>query len=76
MLWFKNILVYRLNKEIALSMDELEQQLFDLPFSHFRDCLTPLMQLKDGKWTIEKAIQYLDELRTEGYVDNSSYGFW
>ena len=57
-------------------LDELEQQLFDLPFSHFRDCLTPLMQLKDGKWTIEKAIQYLDELRTEGYVDNSSYGLW
>ncbi|MER1961430.1 recombination-associated protein RdgC [Proteus vulgaris] len=33
MLWFKNILVYRLNKEIALSMDELEQQLASLPFT-------------------------------------------
>lgn len=33
MLWFKNILVYRLNKEIALSMDELEQQLASLTFT-------------------------------------------
>ncbi|EMP4353543.1 recombination-associated protein RdgC [Proteus mirabilis] len=33
MLWFKNILVYRLNKEIALSMDELEQQLSSLAFT-------------------------------------------
>ena len=57
-------------------LDELEQQLFDLPFAHFKDCLTPLMQLKEGKWTVEKAIQYLDELRTEGYVDNSEYGLW
>lgn len=33
MLWFKNILVYRLNKEIALSMDELEQQLASSAFT-------------------------------------------
>ena len=33
MLWFKYILVYRLNKEIALSMDELEQQLASLAFT-------------------------------------------
>lgn len=33
MLWFKNILVYRLNKEIALSMDELEQQLSSFGFT-------------------------------------------
>lgn len=57
-------------------LDDLEQQLFDLPFSHFKDCLTPLMQLKDGNWPIETAIQYLDELRTEGFVDNSEYGLW
>lgn len=56
--------------------DELEQQLFDKPFSHFSDCLTSLMQLKDGKWPVQKAIQYIDELRTEGYVDNSEYGLW
>lgn len=55
---------------------ELEQQLFDKPFSHFRDCLTPLLQLKDGKWSADKAIQYIDELRTESYVDNSEYGLW
>ena len=56
--------------------NDLEQQLFDLPFSHFKDCLTPLMQLKDKNWPIETAIQYLDELRTEGFVDNSEYGLW
>ncbi|MFU9075518.1 recombination-associated protein RdgC [Proteus sp. LHD240705] len=33
MLWFKNILIYRLNKGIALSMDELEQQLASLAFT-------------------------------------------
>lgn len=55
---------------------ELEQQLFDKPFSHFRDCLTPLLQLKDSKWSAEKAIRYIDELRTKGFVDNSEYGLW
>lgn len=58
------------------NLPELEQQLFDKPFSHFKDCLTPLLQLKDGKWTVQKSIKYLDELREEGYVDNSEYGLW
>ena len=57
-------------------LEELEQQLFDKPFSHFRDCLTPLLQLKDGKWTVDKAIKYINELRTEGFIDNSEYGLW
>ena len=57
-------------------LNELEQQLFDKPFSHFRDCLTPLLQLKDRKWPVEKAIEYINELRTEGFVDNSKYGIW
>lgn len=57
-------------------IDELEQQLFDKPFSHFKDCLTPLLQLKEGKWNAGKAIQYIDELRTNGVVDNSEYGLW
>lgn len=55
---------------------ELEHQLFDKPFSHFRDSFTPLLQLKDSKWSAEKAIQYIDELRTKGFVDNSVYGLW
>ena len=57
-------------------LEELEQQLFDKPFSHFRDCLTPLLQLKDGKWTVDKAIKYINELRTEGFIDKSEYGLW
>ncbi len=56
--------------------DELELQLFDRPFSHFKDCLTPLMQLKDGKWSLDTALQFMHELFTEGYVDNSKYGLW
>lgn len=55
-------------------LDELEQQLFDKPFSHFRDILTPLIQLKDRKWTADKAIKYINELRTEGFIDNLEYG--
>ena len=55
---------------------ELEKQLFDRPFSHFMDSLTPLMQLKTGEWTVDRAIEYLDELREKGYIDNSEYGIW
>lgn len=56
------------------NLSELEQQLFDKPFSHFKDCLTPLLQLKEGKWTVQKSIKYLDELREVGYIENSDYG--
>lgn len=52
---------------------ELEQQLFDKPFSQFKDCLTLLLQLKAEKWSVDKAIHYIDELRTEGFVDDSEY---
>ncbi|MDC9592851.1 recombination-associated protein RdgC [Xenorhabdus sp. IM139775] len=33
MLWFKNLMIYRLNREIALSADELEKQLSPLAFT-------------------------------------------
>ena len=56
--------------------EELEKQLFDKPFAHFRDCLTPLEQLKDNKWSAEDAVSYLKELRTNGFVDNAEYGLW
>ena len=52
---------------------ELENQLFDKPFAHFRDCLSPLMKMKDGEWNSEYAIKYLTELREQGYVDNQKY---
>ena len=54
--------------------NELEQQLFDKPYAHFRECLTALLQLKDGKWDVDTAIHYINELRTEGFVDNLEYG--
>ena len=55
---------------------ELENQLFDEPFAHFRDCLSPLMKMKDGEWNAEYAIKYLTELRKNGYVDNQEYNLW
>lgn len=55
---------------------ELENQLFDKPFAHFRDCLSPLMKMKDGEWNAEHAIKYLTELRENGYVDNQEYNLW
>lgn len=55
---------------------ELEKQLFDKPFAHFRDCLSPLMKMKDGEWNVEEAIKYLTELREKGYVDNQKYNLW
>lgn len=55
---------------------ELENQLFDKPFAHFRDCLSPLMKMKDGEWDSEYAIKYLTELRENGYVDNREYKLW
>lgn len=58
------------------NLRELEQQLFDIPFSHFQTCLTPLMQLKDGKWDADIAISYYDELWDAGVIDNSKYGLW
>ena len=58
------------------NLTELEQQLFDKPFSHFKDSLSALLQLKERKWTATKAIQYLYELKEKGYADNSEYGLW
>ena len=65
-----------LPQQLLSNPGELEQQLFDMPFSHFKDSLTPLMQLKTGEWTVDRAIEYLDELREKGYIDNSEYGIW
>lgn len=55
---------------------ELENQLFDKPFSDFGDCLSPLMKMKEGEWNAEYAIKYLTELREKGYVDNQEYNLW
>jgi len=56
--------------------NELEKQLFDMPFAHFKDCLSPLMKMKNGGWSSEIAIKYLTELREYGYVDNQAYNLW
>lgn len=63
-----------LSQQLLDNTTELERQLFDRPFSQFRDSLTPLMQLKTGEWTVDRAIEYLNELKEKGYVYNSEYG--
>ena len=55
---------------------EIEKQLFDVPYSHFKDLHIPLLMLEENVWDADMAIRYLTELREKGYVDNSVYGLW
>lgn len=66
--------------EILLPVDEVVDnkkeagyQLFDLPIAHFNDLITPLYMLRMRKWKASLAIQYIDELRTNGFVNNDDY---
>ena len=60
--------------EFLLKYEEkLENQLFDKPFAYFRDCLSPLMKMKDGEWKAEYAIKYLVELREKYLAEFSDY---
>jgi hypothetical protein len=65
-------------KEILLGChtSEIENQLFDVPYAHFKDLHIPLMMLAENIWKADVAIRYLTELREKGYVDNSVYGLW
>lgn len=55
---------------------EIENQLFDVPYAHFKDLHIPLVMLAENLWKADMAIRYLTELREKGYVDNSVYGLW
>ncbi len=55
---------------------EIENQLFDIPYAHFKDLHIPLVMLAANAWKADMAISYLTELRGKGYVDNSVYGLW
>lgn len=55
---------------------EIEKQLFDTPYSNFKDLHIPLVMLAGNVWKADMAISYLTELREKGYVDNSVYGLW
>ena len=64
-------------KEILLGCHaEIENQLFDVPYAHFKDLHIPLVMLAENVWKADMAIRYLTELREKGYVDNSVYGLW
>ncbi len=56
--------------------DEVENQLFDVPYAHFQDLHIPLVMLAGNVWEADTAIRYLEELRENGYVDNEKYGLW
>lgn len=57
-------------------VEEVSQQIFDIPCAHFKDLHTPLAMLAKDTWKSETAIRYLTELRDNGCVDNSEYGLW
>lgn len=59
---------------VSSNIEVMGQQLFDVPISHFFDAQIPLMKLAAEEWDSSKAIQFLRELRENGYVHNSSYG--
>lgn len=63
-------------KEFMLknSAKEIAVQIFDVPLAHFRDLHIPLVMLAEGGWAPDVALQYLRQLRRDGYVDNRDYG--
>ena len=50
-------------------MNVLERHMFEWPLGQFRDIHIPLMMLLQGKWGTETAIQFLKELRENGFVE-------
>ncbi len=56
--------------------EESGNQLFDIPLTHFIDCHIPLIMLAKNTWKADVAIDYLKELRKNGYVDNQRYNLW
>ena len=51
----------------------IERHMFEWPLGQFRDIHIPLMMLLQGKWGTETAIQFLKELRENGFVENKKY---
>ena len=54
----------------------IERHMFEWPLGQFRDIHIPLMMLLQGKWGAEKAIQFLKELRENGFVENKKYNLF
>ena len=54
----------------------IERHMFEWPLGQFRDIHIPLMMLLQGKWGTEKAIQFLKELRENGFVENKKYNLF
>ena len=69
--------------EIVLTKEMIEKceaeaarLFFDVPYSSYQDFHIPLSMLKKGVWRSDTAIQYIRELRSKGFVDNSDYDIW
>lgn len=56
------------------SIELMAKQLFEVPLMHFQDLITPLTMLRDNLWDAKISVNYLTELREQGYVDNEKYG--
>lgn len=53
--------------------EEAAKLLFDVPLSYFKDLHIPLVMLSNGTWKSNIATDFINELRTKGYVENSDY---
>lgn len=51
----------------------VEDSMFTIPICQFKDLHIPLVMILTGKWSAQKAIQYLKELRSNGFVVNADY---
>lgn len=70
---------YELNlKEEMLEHCEAEvaEQLFDIPWSHYKALHTPLAMLAGDIWKADLAVRFLTELMEEGHVHNEDFGLW
>lgn len=59
-----------------MKKEEVRKQIFEHPLAHFTDLVIPLYMLESEKWKADKAIQFLTELRENGYVDHKNYDLW
>lgn len=63
-------------KMLECCAEEVAEQLFDIPWSHFKDLQTPLSMLARDIWKEDMAVRFLTELREDGYIYNDDYGLW
>lgn len=53
--------------------EKIGEELIDVPATLYHDIGLPIRKLADGEWKVEKAIQYMEELYTNGFVYADDY---